>query len=203
MENHAGKWMKHIGMADTGSASYQDLEMIKEEERNISGKYNQRRGRSAIATRIDQQHSSIQEQYIKPTQEVINSQQVEDMYKLKAKKKNNTIFMSSSKTGGPAGSMSNPYGDGSSGTQPSHLTKGKQQENSSSHQRGKSNGYLASYTANLNKLKNEGKDPRNKNTGENVLQASTANLFSKQPATKAIRSSKTNEGSYQMHQERF
>lgn len=32
--------MKHIGMADTGSASYQDLEMIKEEERNISGKYN-------------------------------------------------------------------------------------------------------------------------------------------------------------------
>ena len=40
-------------------------------------------------------------------------------------------------------------------------------------------------------------------TGENVLQASTADMFSKQPATKAIRSSRTNEGSYQMHQERF
>lgn len=119
------------------------------------------------------------------------------MDKLKAKKKNNTMFMSTSKAGGPGGFMINPYGDGSSGTQPSaYAPKGKQQDD---HQRNKSSGYLASYTANLNKLKNAGQDPRNKTTGENTLQASTADMFSKQPATKAIRSNKTNEGSYQVH----
>lgn len=198
MTNHSGKWMKHLGMADTGSANYQDLEMIKEEERNISGKYNERRGRSALATRIDQQRSSIQEQYIKPTPEVVKQLQQEDMAKLNAKKKNNTMFMSTSKAGGPAGFMSNPYGDGSSGAQPSaYAPKGKQQDN---HLRASSGtGYLASYTANMNKLKNAGKDPRNRTTGENILQASTADMFSKQPATKAIRSNKTNEGSYQVH----
>ena len=55
----------------------------------------------------------------------------------------------------------------------------------------------------MNKLKSAGKDPRNTTTGENILQASTADLFSKQPATKAIRSSKTNETSYYKFDERF
>ena len=55
----------------------------------------------------------------------------------------------------------------------------------------------------MNKLKSEGKDPRNKTTGENVLQASTADMFTRQPATKAIRSSKTNEGSYHVQNERL
>ena len=51
--------MKHLNQADTGSANFKDLAMINEEERNISGKYNERRGRSALANRIDQQRSSI------------------------------------------------------------------------------------------------------------------------------------------------